>query len=61
MVACGFAADRAKAIIEAAACDAISGHSRLVDNALLEVVTQFGGRSFLPHPRSEVFEPASIP
>jgi hypothetical protein len=59
MVACGFAADRAKAIIEAAACDAIPGHGRLVDDALLEIVTQFGGRSFLPHPRPEVFEPAS--
>jgi hypothetical protein len=56
LVACGAQDDRAKEVIEAAACDAIPGHGRLVDAALVELVRRFGGRSFLPHPRPEALE-----
>ncbi|WZO98478.1 hypothetical protein EP7_000057 [Isosphaeraceae bacterium EP7] len=61
LIACGLQADRVKAMIEAGACDAIPGHSRLVDNALIEVVRRFGRNSLLPHPRPEVLEPLPAP
>jgi hypothetical protein len=57
LVACGVPADRAKELIEAAARDAIPGHGRLVDAALVELVRRFGGLSFLPHPRPEALDP----
>jgi hypothetical protein len=60
LIACGVHGDRAKEVIEAAACDAVPGHRRLVDAALVDLVRRFGGRSFLPHPRPEALEPDTI-
>lgn len=60
LLACGIPAGRAKAIIEAGAPDAIPGHRRLIDTALVEVVRRFGDRSFFPHPRPEALEPATV-
>lgn len=57
LIACGLQPDRARAMIEAGACDAIPGHRRLVDDTLLGVVRRYGGRSLLPHPRPEILEP----
>ncbi|WP_337177713.1 dual specificity protein phosphatase [Paludisphaera sp.] len=57
LIGCGLDVDRARAVIEAGARDAIPGHNRLVDDALVEVVRRFGGSSLLPHPRPEALEP----
>jgi hypothetical protein len=61
LVACGLHTDRARAMIEARAPDAVPGHGRLVDDALIEVVRRFGAGSLLPHPHPEVLEPAESP
>ena len=57
LVACGSPPEEARRIIEGRAWDAIPGHSRLVDAALIERVRQFGGDILLPHPRPEALEP----
>lgn len=61
LIACGLQVDRAKAMIEAGSRDAVPGHGRLVDGALVEVVRRFGADSLLPHPRPEALEPAPTP
>jgi hypothetical protein len=58
LIACGIEPHRARAMIEAGSCDAIPGHNRLVDTALVELVREFGSRSLLPHPRPEALKPA---
>jgi Swiss Army Knife protein, DSP-PTPase phosphatase domain len=58
LIACGRSPDEAKQLIEQAARDAIPGHSKLVDTALVEMVRRLGSESFLPHPRCEALESA---
>lgn len=57
LIACGIPAQLAKQVIEARARDAVPGHSKLVDDALIETVRLIGSRSFWPHPRPEALEP----
>ncbi|HEX3602073.1 MAG TPA: dual specificity protein phosphatase [Lacipirellulaceae bacterium] len=54
LVACGISPSDGKAIIERAAPDAVPGHSKLVDDALIATVTERGRQRFLPHPRPDV-------
>jgi hypothetical protein len=51
LVACGLPPTDAKALIERRAPDAIAGHSKLVDAALIAAVQKFGAKHFVPHPR----------
>jgi hypothetical protein len=57
LIACGLSPEVAKRRIEAAAPDAIPGHARLVDAALVECVRRLGGEALLPHPRPDALDP----
>jgi protein-tyrosine phosphatase len=59
LVACGLPPESARALIEAHAPDAVPGHARLVDSALVERVQELGRQSFLPHPRPGALVPVS--
>ena len=59
LVACGLPPESARALIEAHAPDAVPGHARLVDSALVERVQGLGRQSFFPHPRPEALVPVS--
>jgi Swiss Army Knife protein, DSP-PTPase phosphatase domain len=58
LVACGLPPEEAKTTVEQGAPDAIPGHPKLVDAALVETVRRLGSCSFLPHPRPQAIEPA---
>lgn len=60
LVACGLRPDAARGIIETRAWDAVAGHARLIDAALVESVQRLGSRSFVPHPRPEAIEPTTV-
>jgi hypothetical protein len=60
LVACGLSAREAREMIERRACDAVAGHSQLVDPALIHTVRAFGAKSFVPHPRAEALEPIRL-
>jgi hypothetical protein len=59
LIACGLAVDTATRLIEQTARDAIPGHPKLVDAALIESVARLGSQSFVPHPRPEALEPSA--
>jgi hypothetical protein len=59
LVACGLPPEPARALVESHAPDAVPGHARLVDLALVESVQGLGRQSFLPHPRPEALVPVS--
>jgi hypothetical protein len=55
-VACGMDTTEAKRHIERRALDAVAGHARLIDVALVRFVREHGGRHFLPLRRPEILE-----
>jgi protein-tyrosine phosphatase len=57
LVACGLEPRTAKELIAARSWDAIPGHPRLVDAALLSAVQQHGRQAYRPHPRPAALEP----
>jgi hypothetical protein len=59
LVACGLLPEPARALIESHAPDAVPGHARLVDSALVERVQEQGRQLFLPHPRPQALVPVS--
>ena len=61
LLACGMTSESARRLICERAWDAIPGHPRLVDAELVERIQELGRRLFVPHPRPEALEPASIP
>ena len=53
LIACGFPAAHARAVIEAQAPDAVPGHRSLVDDQLVNDIQEIGRSLFQPHPRPE--------
>jgi len=58
LVACGTEPGEAKALIEDRTLDAVAGHPKLVDDALVQTVQAHGKSRFLPLPRPDVLVPA---
>ncbi len=56
LVACGVEATEAKNLIAARSWDAVPGHVKLVDAALVSTVQEHGAR-YTPHPRPAALEP----
>jgi Dual specificity phosphatase, catalytic domain len=54
LVACGIPSDTAKQIIGNANYDAIPGHQKLVDTALIECAAEHGRSNYLPLTRAEI-------
>ena len=53
LVACGWDEGKAKDLITRKSPDAIPGHERLADSALIQTARDHGTSRFMPHPRSE--------
>jgi protein-tyrosine phosphatase len=57
LVACGVDRNVARRQIEVASYDAVPTHQRLVNEALIEAVREYGRRHLLPHARADAIEP----
>jgi protein-tyrosine phosphatase len=59
-VACGFAPETARDLIERRVPDAVPGHSVLISTELLQAVLSHGKERFLPHPCESALQPFGL-
>jgi hypothetical protein len=61
LIACGTTPARAKEMIESNTLDAIAGHPKLIDDALVQTVQRYGKQHFQPLQRTEIIVPITFP
>lgn len=60
LIACGVPPARAKEMIESNTLDAIAGHPKLIDDALIGTAQEYGKANFLPLKRGEIVKPVQL-
>jgi hypothetical protein len=59
LIACGINETTAKQLIASSSYDAVPGHPKLIDDALLVAIRKHGASNFQPHPRVTALESVS--
>jgi hypothetical protein len=60
LIACGLSPDDAKSAIEDRTLDAVAGHSKLIDDALVKTIQEHGKRNFQPLKRTCIIDPIQM-
>ena len=57
LIACGMPPETAREVISRRSLDAVPGHARLADGALVRLLQQHGAKRYLPLARPEIIQP----